>query len=115
MGVIDEIWTGKYSGGQPVMQEAHLGDYPGLDSGEWWDVSRRSKLGRAVLLSYPDCDPETDAAGRLVGIRRHRTCEDKPAPPTEALEREAAQRGYTYAGKVRPLGLMPFLRRQNRK
>lgn len=118
MGVLDTYWTGAYrldpsTGLQiPVEQEYTYKNAPELDPSEWWETSRNSKLGKKLRMYYPWVDPVVDEAGELVDV------ELQPAAPDEdqaarkaALKQEAARRGYRRAGRVRPKGMMPFLKR----
>ena len=63
---------------------------------------------------YPLLSPVVDGEGRLVEAVPLCPDEDQEAAErarevNTAMTQEAARRGYRKAGKVRPLGLMPFL------
>ena len=88
LGVLDQYWPGDYTmEGQervPRMVEYTLAG-TGLSPDDWWEVPRRSQLGRQLRASYPWCDPVMDDQGQLIDIvawpvwRR----DGLPEPPAE--------------------------------
>ena len=117
MGVLDRIWTGRHSRGPdgvltPADRPAVLSDVD--DPEEWWEISSRGALARKVRRYYPLLRPVMDKEGGLVEVVPLCPGEDQEAAERArevkaARTQEAARRGYRKAGKVRPLGLMPFL------
>lgn len=116
MGVLDRIWTGRHSRGPdgvltPVDRPAALSDVENPEA--WWEIPSQGALARKVRRYYPLLRPVVDEEGGLVEVV---LCPDDDQEATErarevkaARTQEAARRGYRKAGKVRPLGLMPFL------
>lgn len=122
MGVLDTFWTGAYRLDPrmgtlvPVEQEYVRQSVPGLDAEDWWEVPRRSKLGRKLRLYYPWVEPVVDETGELVDVElQEMPGNERRKIKKELLEQEAARRGYRAAARVRPKGLMPFLMRQTEK
>ena len=117
MGVLDRIWTGRHSQGPdgvltPVDRPAALSDVE--DPEAWWEIPSQGALARKVRRYYPLLRPVVDKEGRLVEAVPLCPDEDQEAAErarevNTAMTQEAARRGYRKAGKVRPLGLMPFL------
>ena len=117
MGVLDRIWTGRHSQGPdgvltPVDRPAALSDVE--DPEAWWEIPSQGTLARKIRRYYPLLSPVVDGEGRLVEAVP--LCRDEDQEAAErarevntAMTQEAARRGYRKAGKVRPLGLMPFL------
>ena len=117
MGVLDRIWTGQHTRGpdgilSPVERPAVLAD---VDTPEdWWEIPSRSSLARRIRIHYPFLSPVLDEEGGLVDVVPLRTEADQEAAETARVTKaarvqEAARRGYRKSGRVRPLGLMPFL------
>ena len=117
MGVLDRIWTGQHTRGQDGTQIP--ADRPAVpadvdDPAEWWEIPSRSSLARQIRLYYPFLSPVVDESGHLVDVVLLHSKEDQEAAEKAreakaARTQEAARRGYRRAGRVRPLGLMPFL------
>ena len=117
MGVLDRIWTGRHSRGPdgvltPVDRLAALSDVE--DPEAWWEIPSQGTLARKIRRYYPLLSPVVDGEGRLVEAVPLCPDEDQEAAERArevktAMTQEAARRGYRKAGKVRPLGLMPFL------
>jgi hypothetical protein len=117
MGVLDRIWTGRHSRGPdgvltPVDRLAALSDVE--DPENWWEIPSQGALARKTRRYYPLLRPVVDKEGRLVEVVPLYPDEDLEAAERArkakaARTQEAARRGYRKAGKVRPLGLMPFL------
>ena len=117
MGVLDRIWTGRHSRGPdgvltPVDRPAALSDVE--DPEAWWEIPSQGTLARKIRRYYPLLSPVVDGEGRLVEAVPLCPDEDQEAAErarevNTAMTQEAARRGYRKAGKVRPLGLMPFL------
>ena len=117
MGVLDRIWTGRHSQGPdgvltPVDRPAALSDVE--DPEAWWEIPSQGTLARKIRRYYPLLSPVVDGEGRLVEAVPLCPDEDQEAAERArevktAMTQEAARRGYRKAGKVRPLGLMPFL------
>ena len=117
MGVLDRIWTGRHSQGPdgvltPVDRPAALSDVE--DPEAWWEIPSQGTLARKIRRYYPLLRPVVDEEGRLVEAVPLCPDEDQEAAErarevNTAMTQEAARRGYRKAGKVRPLGLMPFL------
>ena len=117
MGVLDRIWTGRHSQGPdgvltPVDRPAALSDVE--DPEAWWEIPSQGTLARKIRRYYPLLRPVVDGEGRLVEAVPLCPDEDQEAAErarevNTAMTQEAARRGYRKAGKVRPLGLMPFL------
>lgn len=117
MGVLDRIWTGRHSQGPdgvltPVDRPAALSDVE--DPEAWWEIPSQGTLARKIRRYYPLLSPVVDGEGRLVEAVPLCPDEDQEAAErarevNTAMTQEAARRGYRKAGKVRPLGLMPFL------
>lgn len=117
MGVLDRIWTGRHSRVPdgvltPVDRPAALSDVD--DPETWWEIPSQGALARKIRRYYPLLRPVVDEEGRLVEAVP--LCPDEDQEAVErarkakaAKTQEAARRGYQKAGKVRPLGLMPFL------
>ena len=117
MGVLDRIWTGQHALGPdgvltPVERPAVLSDVD--DPENWWEIPSRGALARKIRRYYPFLRPVVDGEGGLVEVVP--LCSEAAQEATErareakaAREQEAARRGYRKAGRVRPLGLMPFL------
>ena len=117
MGVLDTFWTGENhldpkSGLQvPVERDYTFRTAPDLSPEEWWEVPMSSKLGKKIRMYYPWITPVVDAAGELTDVELPETAQSQEqAARKTALKEEAVRRGYRSAGKVRPKGLMPFLR-----
>ena len=118
MGVLDRIWTGRHSRGPdgvltPVDRPAALSDVEDLEA--WWEIPSQGALARKIRRYYPLLRPVVDEEGGLVEVVPLCPDEDQEAAERArevkaARTQEAARRGYRKAGKVRPLGLMPFLR-----
>lgn len=118
MGVLDTYWTGSYrlevsTGMQvPVEREYTYKSAPELSAAEWWEVPRNSKLGKKLRMYYPWITPVVDEAGELVDVELQLAAPDEDqAARKAALKQEAARRGYRRTGRVRPKGMMPFLKR----
>ena len=117
MGVLDRIWEGQYARGPdgtqiPVDRPAALSDVE--DPENWWEIPSQGALARKIRRYYPLLRPVVDKEGRLVEVVPLYPDEDLEAAERArkakaARTQEAARRGYRKAGKVRPLGLMPFL------
>lgn len=117
MGVLDRIWTGRHSRGPdgvltPVDRPAALSDVEDLEA--WWEIPSQGALARKIRRYYPLLRPVVDEEGGLVEVVPLCPDEDQEAAErarevNTAMTQEAARRGYRKAGKVRPLGLMPFL------
>ena len=117
MGVLDRIWTGRHSQGPdgvltPVDRPAALSDVE--DPEAWWEIPSQGTLARKIRRYYPLLSPVVDGEGRLVEAVPLCPDEDQEAAErarevNTAMTQEAARRDYRKAGKVRPLGLMPFL------
>lgn len=117
MGVLDRIWTGRHSRGPdgvltPVDRPAALSDVE--DPEAWWEIPSQGALARKVRRYYPLLRPVVDEEGGLVEVVPLCPDEDQEAAERAreakaAMAQEAARRGYRKAGRVRPLGLMPFL------
>ena len=117
MGVLDRIWTGRHSRGPdgvltPVDRLAALSDVE--DPEAWWEIPSQGALARKIRRYYPLLRPVVDEEGGLVEVVPLCPDEDQEAAERArevkaARTQEAARRGYRKAGKVRPLGLMPFL------
>lgn len=117
MGVLDRIWTGRHSRGTdgvltPVDRPAALSDVE--DPEAWWEIPSQGALARKVRRYYPLLRPVVDEEGGLVEVVPLCPDEDQEAAERArevkaARTQEAARRGYRKAGRVRPLGLMPFL------
>lgn len=117
MGVLDRIWEGQYARGPdgtqiPVDRPAALSDVE--DPEAWWEIPSQGALARKVRRYYPLLRPVADEEGGLVEVVPLCPDEDQEAAERArevkaARTQEAARRGYRKAGKVRPLGLMPFL------
>ena len=117
MGVLDRIWEGQYTRGPdgtqiPADRPAVLSDVE--DPEAWWEIPSQGALARKVRRYYPLLRPVVDKEGGLVEVVP--LCPDEDQEATKrarevkaARTQEAARRGYRKAGKVRPLGLMPFL------
>ncbi len=117
MGVLDHIWTGRHSRGPdgvltPVDRPAALSDVE--DPEAWWEIPSQGALARKIRRYYPLLRPVVDEEGGLVEVVPLCPDEDQEAAERArevkaARTQAAARRGYRKAGKVRPLGLMPFL------
>ncbi len=117
MGVLDRIWTGRHSRGPdgvltPVDRPAALSDVENPEA--WWEIPSQGALARKVRRYYPLLRPVVDEEGGLVEVVPLCPDEDQEAAERArevkaARTQAAARRGYRKAGKVRPLGLMPFL------
>lgn len=117
MGVLDRIWTGQHTRGpdgilNPVERLAAPSDVDNLE--DWWEIPSRGALAQKIRRYYPLLRPVVDAEGCLVEVVPLCPNEDQEASERAretkvARTQEAARRGYRKAGKVRPLGLMPFL------
>ena len=117
MGVLDRIWTGRHSRGPdgvltPVDRPAALSDVE--DPENWWEIPSRGALAYKIRRYYPLLSPVVDGEGRLVEVvplcpEEDREAAERAREVKAAQAQEAARRGYRKAGKVRPLGLMPFL------
>ena len=102
MGVLDRIWTGRHTLGPdgvltPVERSAVPSDVD--DPEAWWEIPSRGALAQKIRRYYPFLRPVVDGEGGLVEV----------VPLCPEAAQEAARRGYRKVGKVRPLGLMPFL------
>lgn len=117
MGVLDRLWTGQYTrtpdgAASPLERPAALSDVE--DPENWWEIPSRSSLAGRIRLHYPFLRPVTDAEGQLVdvvalGSEAGQEAAERAREAKETRTKEAARRGYRNAGRVRPLGLMPFL------
>ena len=113
MGVLDRLWTGQHTRGPegaqvPVDRLAVLSDVD--DPADWWEIPSKGPLARKIRQYYPDIQPLTDQDGALSDvIPLHPEGDEEAEERARAARQEAARRGYRKAGKVRPLGLMPFL------
>lgn len=117
MGVLDRIWTGQHTRDpdgilSPTEQPASLSDVD--DPEDWWEIPSRSSLARRIRLHYPFLRPVADEEGNLVDVillcpEEHQEAAETARETKAARVQEAARRGYRRAGRVRPLGLMPFL------
>lgn len=113
MGVLDFIWTGRSDARGPIYHAATLADVD--NPSEWWEVPRSSKIGKCARKYYPYLEAFEDADGILQDIR---PAHDNVATDEDLgrkrlikeLQAEAVRRGYVRRGKVRPKGLMPFLK-----
>lgn len=111
MGVLDRIWTGEYRRGpsglpEPADRPATLDDVE--EPGDWWEVSSIGPMAKVIRMYYPWMVPRVDGAGNLVGVTAAREAQAKPEAPSRA--QDAARRGYQEGRRLRPTGLMPFLR-----
>ena len=117
MGVLDRLWTGRHTLGPdgrqvPVELPAVLADVD--DPTEWWEIPSQSLLARKIRQYYPLLRPVMDENGGLVEAvplcsEADQEAAEKVRETKAARIQEAARRGYRNAGRVRPLGLMPFL------
>lgn len=111
------VWTGDSDAGGPIFRAATLADVD--NPSEWWEVSRSSKIGKCARKYYPYLEAFEDADGILRGVKpTHDNVvieEDLERERLmEELQAEAVRsRGYVRRDKVRPKGLMPFLRQSN--
>lgn len=117
MGVLDRIWTGQHTRGpdgilNPVERLAVPSDVDNPE--DWWEIPSRSSLARRIRLYYPLLRPVVDEEGNLVDVvllysEERQEASERARETKAAKVQEAARRGYRKAGRVRPLGLMPFL------
>lgn len=117
MGVLDRIWTGQHTRGpdgilNPVERLAVPSDVDNPE--DWWEIPSRSSLARRIRLYYPFLRPVVDEEGNLVDVvllysEERQEASERARKTKAAKVQEAARRGYRKAGRVRPLGLMPFL------
>ena len=117
MGVLDRIWTGRHTLSPdgvliPVERPAVFSDVD--DPEDWWEIPSRGALAYKIRRYYPLLSPVVDGEGRLVEVvplcpEEDREAAERAREVKAAQAQEAARRGYRKAGKVRPLGLMPFL------
>ncbi|MEY8315971.1 hypothetical protein AALB19_01490 [Oscillospiraceae bacterium 50-58] len=117
MGVLERIWTGQHTRRadgtlSPLDRPAVLSDVD--DPENWWEIPSRGALAQKIRRYYPFLRPVVDGEGGLVEVVPLCSEEDQEAAERArevktAMTQEAARRGYRKAGKVRPLGLMPFL------
>lgn len=117
MGVLDRIWTGQHTRGpdgilNPVERPAVPSDVDNPE--DWWEIPSRSSLVRRIRLYYPFLRPVVDEEGNLVDVvllcpEERQEASERARETKAAKVQEAARRGYQKAGRVRPLGLMPFL------
>lgn len=117
MGVLDRIWTGRHIRKPdgvliPMERFAVLSDVD--DPENWWEIPSWGTLALKIRRFYPLLSPVVDEEGRLVDVVPLHSKMDQEAAEgarkaKAAKSQEATRRGYRYAGKVRPLGLMPFL------
>lgn len=110
------VWTGDSDVNGPIFRAATLADVD--DPSEWWEVSRSSKIGKCARKYYPYLEAFEDADGILRDVKPAHdnvaTEEDLERERfMEELQAEAVRRGYVRRGKVRPKGLMPFLKQTN--
>lgn len=117
MGVLEYFWTGKYQTNHsgnlvPIDRPATLSDVD--DPEEWWEIPNNCTLARTIHIYYPWITPEIDSDGRLIGVKIQKDEEDEPEfhIDRDALKREASSRGYRNIGRIRPKGMMPFLRKE---
>lgn len=117
MGVLDRIWTGQHTRGpdgilNPVERPAVPSDVDNPE--DWWEIPSRSSLARRIRLYYPFLRPVVDEEGNLVDVvllysEERQEASERARETKAAKVQEATRRGYRKAGRVRPLGLMPFL------
>lgn len=117
MGVLDRIWTGQHTRGpdgilSPLERPVVLSDVDHPE--DWWEVPSQNSLARRIRLYYPFLRPVVDEEGNLVNVvplcpNEDQEASERARKTKAARTQEAARRGYRKAGKVRPLGLMPFL------
>ena len=117
MGILDRIWTGRHTLSPdgvliPVERPAVFSDVD--DPEDWWEIPSRGALAYKIRRYYPLLSPVVDGEGRLVEVaplcpEEDREAAERAREVKAAQAQEAARRGYRKAGKVRPLGLMPFL------
>lgn len=117
MGVLDRIWTGQHTRGpdgilNPVERPVVPSDVDNPE--DWWEIPSRGALAQKIRRYYPLLRPVVDEEGCLVEVVPLCPEERQEAAETvreakAARVQEAARRGYRRAGRVRPLGLMPFL------
>lgn len=93
MGVLDLYWTGRYRTApdgirEPVMREYVLAG-SGLDPDEWWEVPRRTPLGKQLRRLYPFCTAIVGADGELLGV----SVPQKPRPVPPPGRRQRRRRG----------------------
>ena len=117
MGVLDRIWTGRHTLGPdgvltPVERSAVPSDVD--DPEAWWEIPSRGALAQKIRRYYPFLRPVVDGEGGLVEVvplcpEAAQEAAERAREAKAAMTQEAARRGYRKVGKVRPLGLMPFL------
>lgn len=110
------VWTGRSDTDGPIFRAATLADVD--DPSEWWEVPRLSKMGKCARKYYPYLEVFEDADGVLRDVKPAHgnivTEEDLERERLmDELQAEAVRRGYARRGKVRPKGLMPFLKQTN--
>ena len=112
MGVLDRIWTGRHTLSPDGVLIPVFSDVD--DPEDWWEIPSRGALAYKIRRYYPLLSPVVDGEGRLVEVvplcpEEDREAAERAREVKAAQAQEAARRGYRKAGKVRPLGLMPFL------
>lgn len=117
MGVLDRIWTGQHTRGpdgilNPVERLAVPSDVDNPE--DWWEIPSRGVLAQKIRRYYPLLRPVVDEEGCLVEVvplcsEAEQEAAERAKEVKEAQTQKAARRGYRKAGRVRPLGLMPFL------
>lgn len=117
MGVLDRIWTGQHTRGpdgilNPVERPAVPSDVDNPE--DWWEIPSRGALAQKIRRYYPLLRPVVDEEGCLLEVvplcpNEDQEASERARETKAARTQEAARRGYRKAGRVRPLGLMPFL------
>lgn len=117
MGVLDRIWTGQHTRGpdgilNPVERPAVPSDVDNPE--DWWEIPSRGALAQKIRRYYPLLRPVVDEEGCLLEVvplcpNEDQEASERARETKAARTQEAARRGYRKAGKVRPLGLLPFL------
>lgn len=94
MGVLCAGWTGEsqveFGVRVPVMREYQMADV--ADPEGWWEVPRKSALGRKLLASYPFCTAVVDQSGALCDVTLCRDPDLKPAEPFVQKSRQRRRR-----------------------
>lgn len=117
MGVLDRIWTGQHTRRadgtlSPLDRPATLSDVDNPE--DWWEIPSRGALAQKIRRYYPFLRPVVDGEGGLMEVvplcsEAAQEAAERAREVKAAMAQEAVRRGYRKAGKVRPLGLMPFL------
>lgn len=111
MGIIEEEWTGT------VLRPVTLANHPELDRDDWWELPGTSPMARTARIYYPWLEPEVDEDGCLIGLRPsgQGDREEKARTAQQVKKEIAASRGYRQTRRLRPMGVMPFLRAKPEK